>query len=281
MALLHGAARLVETDARRWHLTVAHLDHGLRDDSADDARFVADAAEGAGTPPRVPPDRCCRARARRGTLDRGRWTRGALSVPRGRRAGGRADRDRAHRGRCRGDRPPQPPARKRAGRCAWDPGAARPHRAAPPGRAARDLTRSSRCGGHRATGWIRRTRTRPSFATGSATRSYRCSSRSVPVPQTASVSSADWPPTTRRCSTTLRGRSCCGGRTADGIDWREPPEAALGRRVLRLAIGEPAPNAERVEALMEAAAGERGGVTIELGGGRVASVSGRRIRILT
>ena len=57
--------------------------------------------------------------------------------------------------------------------------------------------------------------------------------------------------------------------------------AALGRRVLRIAIGEPAPSAERVEALIEAAAGERGGVTIELGGGRVASVSGRRIRILT
>ena len=69
--------------------------------------------------------------------------------------------------------------------------------------------------------------------------------------------------------------------TDDGIDWREPPVAALGRRVLRVAIGEPAPSAERVEALMEAAAGERGGVTIELGGGRVASVSGRRIRILT
>ena len=45
MALLHGAARLVETDARTWHLTVAHLDHALRPDSADDARFVADAAE--------------------------------------------------------------------------------------------------------------------------------------------------------------------------------------------------------------------------------------------
>ena len=45
MALLHGAARLVETDARQWRLTVAHLDHGLRDGSADDARFVADAAE--------------------------------------------------------------------------------------------------------------------------------------------------------------------------------------------------------------------------------------------
>ena len=51
--------------------------------------------------------------------------------------------------------------------------------------------------------------------------------------------------------------------------------------MLRLAIGEPSPNAERVEALMEAAVGERGGVTIELGGGRVASVSKRRVRILT
>ena len=45
MALLHGAARLVETDVRRWRLTVAHLDHALRPDSADDARFVAEAAE--------------------------------------------------------------------------------------------------------------------------------------------------------------------------------------------------------------------------------------------
>ena len=69
--------------------------------------------------------------------------------------------------------------------------------------------------------------------------------------------------------------------TEDGIDWHEPPVAALGRRVLRLAIGEPAPSAERVEALLEAAAGERGGVSIELGGGRVATVTGRRIRILT
>ena len=37
----------------------------------------------------------------------------------------------------------------------------------------------------------------------------------------------------------LARRSCCGETTPDGIDWREPPEAALGRRMLRLAIGEP------------------------------------------
>ena len=45
MALLHGAARLVETGARAWQLTVAHLDHGLRAESADDATFVTHAAD--------------------------------------------------------------------------------------------------------------------------------------------------------------------------------------------------------------------------------------------
>ena len=36
------------------------------------------------------------------------------------------------------------------------------------------------------------------------------------------------------------------------IDWHDPPPAALGRRVLRLAIGDPAPTADRIEALLEA-----------------------------
>ena len=68
--------------------------------------------------------------------------------------------------------------------------------------------------------------------------------------------------------------------TADGgIDWHDPPGAALGRRVLRLAIGPPAPSAERVDALLHAAAGDRGGLQIEFGGGRVASVKERQIRL--
>lgn len=62
------------------------------------------------------------------------------------------------------------------------------------------------------------------------------------------------------------------------IDWHDPPAPALGRRVLRLAIGDPAPSAERLEALLEAAGGARGGLRIELGGGRVASV---RERVIT
>ena len=69
-------------------------------------------------------------------------------------------------------------------------------------------------------------------------------------------------------------------RAGDGeIDWHKPPARALGRRILRMAIGEPPPSADRVEALLDAAAGPRGGLTIELGAGREASVRERRIRI--
>jgi tRNA(Ile)-lysidine synthase len=63
------------------------------------------------------------------------------------------------------------------------------------------------------------------------------------------------------------------------IDWHRPPARALGRRILRLAIGDPAPSAERIEALLDAAEGRRGGVIIELGAGRRASVRERRIRL--
>jgi hypothetical protein len=69
-------------------------------------------------------------------------------------------------------------------------------------------------------------------------------------------------------------------RDADGaIDWRRPPPHALGRRVLRLAIGDPAPAADRIEAVLAAASGPRGGLIIELGRGRRATIRGRRVRI--
>jgi tRNA(Ile)-lysidine synthase len=63
------------------------------------------------------------------------------------------------------------------------------------------------------------------------------------------------------------------------IDWHHPPARVLGRRALRLAIGDPTPSAERIEALLDAAEGPRGGLVIELGGGRRASVRERRIRL--
>jgi tRNA(Ile)-lysidine synthase len=64
-----------------------------------------------------------------------------------------------------------------------------------------------------------------------------------------------------------------------GIDWSRPPDRALGRRVLRLAIGHPPPSAERIEAVLDAAEGPRGGVAIELGAGRRAVIQERRIAL--
>jgi tRNA(Ile)-lysidine synthase len=69
------------------------------------------------------------------------------------------------------------------------------------------------------------------------------------------------------------------GAADASIDWHNPPARALGRRVLRLALGEPAPSAGRIEALLDAAEGDRGGVAIELGGNRRASVREHRIRL--
>ena len=62
------------------------------------------------------------------------------------------------------------------------------------------------------------------------------------------------------------------------LDWHEPPPRAIGRRVVRLALGTPL-RMERVEALLDAAEGARGGVRIELGAGRWADVRGRVIAV--
>jgi tRNA(Ile)-lysidine synthase len=51
MALLHvlrELSALRQPRASRWRITVAHLDHGIRDDSADDAKFVAATARKLG-----------------------------------------------------------------------------------------------------------------------------------------------------------------------------------------------------------------------------------------
>jgi hypothetical protein len=48
-----------------------------------------------------------------------------------------------------------------------------------------------------------------------------------------------------------------------------------------VAIGEPAPSAERIDAVLAAAEGDRGGVRLELGAGRSASVRQRRIVVVS
>ena len=70
-------------------------------------------------------------------------------------------------------------------------------------------------------------------------------------------------------------------RSADGwITWRPSPPAAVAARVIRAAAGAPVPSAARTEALVAAAEDGRGGRVIELGGGRSARLRGGRVRIV-
>ncbi len=279
MALLHGAARLLGTDAIAWRLTVAHLDHGLRADSADDGRFVADAAAALGL--------MCELRhadvaalAREG----GQSVEGAGRVARyamleqlagddGWIATGHTADDAAEtvllnllRGSgmtgLRGI-----PARR--------------------GRIVRPLLAERR-------EWLRSRldaagsdyRVDPSNADAAYLRN-RVRSELLPlmeeirpgavgrIVQFAALAAGDDGLLDELAEAELARRTTSGGE----LDWRDPPPRALGRRVLRLAFGEQSPSAERVEALLDAASGLRGGVSIELGGGRTASVRERRIRI--
>ncbi len=79
----------------------------------------------------------------------------------------------------------------------------------------------------------------------------------------------------------LAAAALAARRSADGwVNWNLPPPDAIGSRILRLAVGPPAPAAERIAAVLVAAAGGRGGLTIELGRGREALVRRHRVRIV-
>lgn len=280
MALMHGAARLAETDAGAWRLTIAHLDHGLRPESADDAAFVADAAVALGLPfetrhvdvaaaaraggqsleeagrdaryrflEEVAPDGALIATAH--TLDdlvetvvinllRGSGLAGASGIP-------------ARRGRIVR---PLLDARRASLRTLLDAG----------GLAYRNDPSNDD----------------PAFLRNRVRREL------LPVLESLRAGAIERIARFARLAAeedalldALAGAELERRRVGDGdVDWADPPPAALGRRVLRLAVGEPAPSAERIEALLQAAAGERGGLTIELGGGRAASVRRSRISIV-
>jgi tRNA(Ile)-lysidine synthase len=279
MALLHGAARIRETGARHWPLTVAHLDHAVRPESADDAAFVTNAAASLDIPCQVRrTDVGALARAEGRSLeDAGREARyrfleevapdGALIVTahtaddaaetvllnllRGSGLAGARGMP-AHRGRIvrplLGERRATLRALLEAAGIAYrvDPSNADP--AFLRNRVRGDLLPLLE-------------ELRP----GAVDR----------IGQFARLAGEDDALLDEVAAAELRIRT-----TEDGeIDWRNPPATALGRRILRIAIGGPAPSAERVDALLEAAGGDRGGVRIELGGGRSASVRNRRIRI--
>ncbi len=279
IAMLHGAARLVAAGRRAWHLSVAHLDHALRPDSAEDAAFVVAAASTLGLPAEVrridvaglarhmgvsieeagrdaryraleeiAPDGALIATAH--TLDdlvetvlinllRGSGVAGIAGIP-------------ARRGRIAR---PLLDARRQELRKLLD--AAKVGYRIDPSNAdpvhLRNRIRAEVLPGLE------------SLRPGAVERIGRFSR----------LAAGDDAFLDELAAAELARRADETGT----IDWRSPPAAALGRRILRLAIGDPAPTAERIEALRDAAEGDRGRVVVELGAGRVAAVRRRRIRI--
>ncbi|MCC6617898.1 MAG: tRNA lysidine(34) synthetase TilS [Chloroflexi bacterium] len=279
MALMHGAARLRQAGRVTWQLQVAHLDHGLRPDSADDASFAADAAVALGLPVDV-------RRADVAALARGE---------------GRSIEDAGREARYRYFEEIAPAGALIATAHTADDAAET---------VVLNLLRGGGLAGARGIPARRGRIVRPLLAERRAT--LRAALDEAEIGYREDPSNADPSFLRNRVRAEvlplledLRAGAVdsigrFAGLAADddalldelaaaelarrldgegGIDWHEPPPVVLGRRVLRLAIGEPAPSAERIEALLEAVAGGRGGLTIELGGGRSASVAHRRIRI--
>jgi tRNA(Ile)-lysidine synthase len=279
MALLHGAAELVRASRRAWRLSVAHLDHGLRDDSADDATFVTDVARDLELPSDVRRTDVAALAADRGVSleEAGREARYAFLAELAERDDGLVAT--AHtlddaaetvlinllRGSglagARGI-----PARR--------------------GRVVRPLL-----GERRATlrGLLDAAglpyRDDPSNDDTAFLRN-RVRAELLPLMESLRPGAAEGLARFARLAAddddlldAVAAAELARRRSSDGaVDWRDPPARALGRRVLRLALGETAASAERIEALLDAAEGPRGGLTIELGGGRSASVRERRIR---
>lgn len=279
MALLCAAARLVETDAHQWRLTVAHLDHALRPGSADDATFVTAAAAALGLP-----------------YESRRTDVAALA-----RSEGRSIEDAGREARYRFLAAIAP-----AG--AWIVTAHTADDAAET--ILLNLLRGSGLGGVRGIPARRGRVIRPLL--GHRRETLRILLDAAGVAYRVDPSNEDpaylrnrvrnevlplldglRPGAVERIGRFARlaadddalleglaEAELAGRMTPEGeIDWHDPPPPGLDRRVLRLAIGHPAPSAERIEALVEAASGQRGGVRIELGGGRVASARARLIRI--
>ena len=279
IALLHGAARLVAAGRRAWRLSVAHLDHALRHDSADDAAFVVDAATELGLQAQVRrTDVAALARHEGSSIEEaGRVARyrfleeiapaGALiatahtlddaaetvliNLLRGSGLGGLAGIP-ARRGRVVR---PLLDARRAELRTLLDAAGIK------------YLTDPSN--------------TDPAFFRN------RVRAEVLPVLESIRPGAVERIGRFSRLAAVddafldeLAAAELARRADQDGsIDWRQPPAAALGRRILRLEIGDPAPSAERIEALRLAAEGDRGGVVVELGAGRAASVRGHRIRI--
>ncbi len=280
MALLHAALRLAPD--RGWQLVVAHLDHGLRPDSGSDATFVTDAADALSLPWRLRRTDVAAQAATDGVgiEEAGRAARYAFFDEVADSLGPEALIVTAHtaddqaetvlmnlvRGSGQHGLRGMPARRGRVVRPLLDvrrsdlrealEAAGIPYRVDP-----------SNADADRSRAWVR-AELLPAL--------HRLNPSAVAaLNRYAELAAED-----DDLLDALAAEELVHRRNADGtIDWRVPPPTSLGRRVLRLAIGDPAPAADRIEAVLDAASGPRGGLVIELGRGRTATIRGRRIRI--
>jgi tRNA(Ile)-lysidine synthase len=280
-ALLYGSAELVASEARQWRLIVAHLDHQLRDDSASDVAHVRVMAEALGLAFRAGrTDVAALARAEgRSVEDAGRQARYRFLEEVAASEGADALIATAHTANDMAETVLLRLVRGSGLRGLRGIPARR-------GRVIRPLLGEDR-GNLRATldaagidYLLDPTNDDPLHADRNRIRAEvlpameRLNPRIVGALRRLARLAADDDDTLDA----LAAAELTARRSAEGIDWRNPPARAIGRRVMRLAAGEPAPSAERIEALLDAAEGQRGGLTVELGGGREASV---RERVIT
>jgi tRNA(Ile)-lysidine synthase len=280
-ALLHGAAAMAPD--RGWRLVVAHLDHALRESSADEAAAVASTAAGMGMPAEVRrvDVAALAAKEHRSLEDAGRQARYRFLEEVAVGIGPEALIATAHTADDAAETVLLWLARGSGLRGLRGIPARR-------GRIIRPLLH------------VRRAVLRA--ALDAASIAYMTDPSNADLAHARNQVRADLLPALERLNpAAVEALTRFGGLAADdddlldtlaaaelarrrdagdaSIDWHRPPARALGRRVLRLAVGDPAPSAERIEALLDAAEGPRGGVSIELGGGRRASVRERRIRL--
>jgi tRNA(Ile)-lysidine synthase len=281
-ALLHGAARLVATADRNWRLVVAHVDHQLRSDSGSDAAHVAATAAMLDLECEVHrADVGAVARAEHRSIeDAGRLVRYRFLEALATAAGPAALVATAHTG--------DDVAETMLLRLARGTGL-RGLRGIPArrGRIVRPLLLARRRDLRQALDeggiayLLDPTNDDPSAAARNLVRAEilpaleRLNPQAVEALQRLAGLAAD----DDDALDAIAAAELTKRRTASGVDWRRPPVRAIGRRILRLALGEPAPSAERIEALLDAAEGPRGGLTIELGDGRSATVRERQITL--
>jgi tRNA(Ile)-lysidine synthase len=281
MALLHLASGAA--GAHGWRLTVAHLDHGLRPESADDARFVQDAAAALGVAAQLRRTDVAALAAERGEgLEAaGREARYAFFEEVASAVGPDAFVMTAHTADDQAETVLLHLARG-TGLAGLSGIARRRGRIVRPllGMRRADLrTALDQAGiGYR----LDPSNADPRF------RRNRARAGLVPALEElhagavdAIAGLAERAAAEDRALDAIAATELAARRTADGwIGWRPAPSRAIARRLLRLAAGIPAPTAERIEALADALTERRGGRVLELGGGRRGLTAADRVRIL-